>query len=172
MRYKLQLELAHKYWFMRRNTGTDQSASKNQYTTIGIECFDSWYQLLDNMCAEILSLYDEFPDAPIIMVSQVKDKYARLNFSYSRWDNESEAKEWGVDFPIGTPTRKVSANKETIRQFGKRLSGIIEKYENASEKTCERCAKPSKVRYDRYWLSTLCDECFNRGRDRNNDCDY
>ncbi len=36
---------------------------------------------------------------------------------------------------------------------------LISYYENESEKICEVCGKPGKVREDRSWILTLCDEC-------------
>lgn len=36
---------------------------------------------------------------------------------------------------------------------------LIDHYEEESSKICERCGKPGKLRDDRYWILTLCDDC-------------
>jgi hypothetical protein len=36
---------------------------------------------------------------------------------------------------------------------------LIDYYEEESSKICEQCGNPGKVRLDRYWYLTLCDEC-------------
>jgi hypothetical protein len=36
---------------------------------------------------------------------------------------------------------------------------LISYYEGRSAETCERCGADGKVRSDRYWILTLCDDC-------------
>lgn len=39
------------------------------------------------------------------------------------------------------------------------ISNLVEVAEEKSAITCEECGKPGKLRTDRYWILTLCDEC-------------
>ena len=36
---------------------------------------------------------------------------------------------------------------------------LINYYERESETICEQCGRPGKLRDDRHWILTLCDEC-------------
>ncbi len=41
----------------------------------------------------------------------------------------------------------------------KTVMKMIDKAEKEAENTCEMCGKPGKIRNDRSWIKTLCDEC-------------
>ncbi len=43
---------------------------------------------------------------------------------------------------------------------------LIDYYEEKSSKTCEQCGKPGKLRDNRYWILTLCDDCDKLDRDK------
>jgi hypothetical protein len=45
---------------------------------------------------------------------------------------------------------------------------LIDYYGHESGRICEQCGNPGKLRTDRYWIVTLCDECDKIDRDSRN----
>ena len=52
-----------------------------------------------------------------------------------------------------------------INGASKECHDIISKYENLSYETCERCGNPGQPN-DTGWITTLCDECRNKQKEK------
>ena len=127
-------KLARDFSFMRaRPENNKGSYICDLYSAFGCECGEGWYQLLHNLCRELLTLFDKNNvDAEQFRVLQVKEKFGALRFYYS-----------------------VSLLPEDLHTEIRR---IINKYENISKTTCERCGQPGKLMGD-HWISVRCDAC-------------
>lgn len=139
MRDELDRQLCDKYpkIFANRHSPMTETAM-----CWGFTCGDGWYNIIDQLCANIQSHIDwkngqrerllkdnphniEIPDAvPQVVAAQVKEKFGTLRFYYSGGD-------------------------ETIR-------GMDRMAESMSAVTCEECGAPGHLR-GRGWLYTACD---------------
>jgi len=112
----------------------------------GITCGDGWYDIIDEICKEILVLEDRMKCS--IEACQVKEKLGDLRFYYDiKW------KEGATDKDICS----------TI------IDNTIEYNAARSRATCEGCGKYSSIRSSNGWLSTICDECRALNKERLND---
>ena len=103
----------------------------------GFECLDGWYDLIDNLCKEILEhCYNA--RIPLPSVNQVKEKFGGLRFY--------------IDTVID-----YEEDNATIKKYDA-LYAIIDKYEAKSFNVCEECGKPgSFIHNGRAY--TRCSEC-------------
>jgi hypothetical protein len=113
----------------------------------GFECGDGWYNILDQLCAEIQHHIDwkerqreaairfnskatsgEMREVPKeisqVVAAQVKEKFGTLRFYYDGGDE--------------------------------RISGMVTLAESMSAVTCEQCGSPAQIRQGS-WARTLCD---------------
>ena len=112
----------------------------------GFECGDGWFNILDQLCANIQEHIDwrnstrerllkdnphkiKIPDeVPQLVATQVKEKYGTLSFYYSGGDDY--------------------------------CAGVIAMAEQMSGKTCEVCGNTGSRRKGG-WIQTLCEEHSN-----------
>ena len=94
----------------------------------GFSCGDGWFDLIDELCANIQGYIDanSRPDRPIpqVVVDQVKEKFGTLRFYYTGGDELIKGMAW----------------------FAESMSGRI----------CETCGNPGKQRSGG-WVRTLCE---------------
>jgi hypothetical protein len=101
------------------------------------ECGDGWFALLYELSSKIQKMIDE-KKVTKFGVHQVKEKFASLRYYCSYEFKECEKEE-----------------EETLQ---KELRLYLTEAETKSEKTCETCGLPGKLRTDASWHSTACDE--------------
>jgi hypothetical protein len=129
MRQELDEQLCAKYpkIFVNRNADMQTTAM-----CWGFECGDGWYNILDQLCANIQHHTDwhnrETVKVPQVVASQVKEKFGGLRFYY----------DGGDDY----------------------ISGVASMAESMSVVTCEECGAPGQQR-GRGWIYTACDAHIN-----------
>lgn len=163
MRKELEMKLAEKYPFMGRTETSEEQEAKygrieNLFQAFGYECDDGWFSILDSMCDEILTAYEETGQPVNLVVGQVKEKYGTLRFYYHFEGQTSGAA--AIDF-LGQGALRVPGEPNPLHE---RVAAIVSKWEDKSATVCEKCGKPGKLRTDRRWIRTLCDECAQVGR--------
>ena len=144
MREELENKLAEQFSFMRRGKCLEEQQQEGSvgdlYSAFGCEFDDGWYQMMVDMCTEIMAVYEKAGKPVDIVVDQVKEKYGELCFYYHTEAENIEAS---------------AAVDELHRQVAK----IVEKYEDKSSTICEFCGQQGKLRENRAWILTLCDQC-------------
>ena len=133
MRIELELELAKDFPFMRsRESITSQH--EEEYEAFYMDCGDGWYNVLRGLCQEIQDAYCERGLEVDFLPTQIKEKFGGLRIYYD------------------------GAHKD----MHDIVYNIVDKWTDVSYQTCEKCGAQGKVREDRSWLQTLCDQCWKR----------
>lgn len=135
----------------------------------GVDCGDGWFQLIDNLCYELMKISNK--KGVKITALQVKEKFGSLRFyyhieyqkhtilnklSHQIYHNVTTKINWTqyywklIDFK-----NKFWPNTEM------KISSLIEKAEYESDTICASCGKPGKHRGDG-WIYTACDNCFEQ----------
>lgn len=95
----------------------------------GFEHGDGWYNIIDQLCANIQHYIDWKNDdsevVPQVVAEQVKEKFGSLRFYYRGGDD--------------------------------RIRGMVSMAESMTEVTCEECGSPGKTR-GVGWIYTACDD--------------
>lgn len=126
MKKELDELLCKKYpkLFFERNLPMSQTAM-----CWGFSCGDGWFNIIDNLCANIQSHIDwKNKNEEVItqvVVKQVKEKFGTLRFYISGGDDY--------------------------------IHGLIAMAESMSGVTCESCGSPG-TQQGRGWIRTLCDK--------------
>lgn len=100
----------------------------------GFECGDGWFNIINQLCANIQHYtdwnnenhakgYKQYKEVPQVVAVQIKEKFGTLRFYYD-----------GGDDTIG---------------------GMVRMAESMSAVTCEECGAPGKIR-GRGWMYTAC----------------
>lgn len=129
MNKELETRLENTFPFMKKvDNDTD-------YSELGCECGDGWYDLIHVMCKEISDFYCQSNLPVDLIVYKVSKDYAALSF-YFDFKNEHD------------------------ENFIEQVFAIVEKYERKSVKFCEICGKRSRHReVCAKWSQSLCDKC-------------
>lgn len=103
------------------------------------ECGPGWYDIIDSLFIAIEDVLDESVHAyknidRLLRVGQIKEKFGGLRVHLDYGDDITDS------------------------EYA-RMEEAIEKAEGESIRTCENCGKPGRLRVDRGWMRTLCDEC-------------
>ncbi|MYZ42542.1 hypothetical protein [Schauerella aestuarii] len=100
----------------------------------GLECGVGWDALLASMFDKIEPVLAVAPKSKFRPL-QIKEKFGALRFYYEAkgFDKESQAK----------------------------ISAAVDEAETASQRTCEVCGQPGKIRRTN-WIRTVCDSCADR----------
>jgi hypothetical protein len=126
MKQELDELLCKKYPKMFVNRHADMTTTAMCW---GFECGDGWFNIIDQLCANIQSHIDwknkEKEVVPQVVVVQVKEKFGGLRFYY----------DGGDDY----------------------IHGLAMMAESMSEVTCETCGNPGK-RQGGGWVYTACEE--------------
>jgi formylmethanofuran dehydrogenase subunit E len=136
MKLELDQTLVEKYPLLYRDR---QGSPRDTSMCWGFACGDGWYSILDELSAkleaEIVRLRDAgMPGDHLPRASQVKQKFGRLEL-YIRW------------------------GKETLYDGHEVFRTSINEAREKSLKTCEKCGAPGRLRDERVYVLTLCDEC-------------
>lgn len=129
MNKNLEAILEKTFPFMKRiDNGTD-------YSELGCECGDGWYELIHDMCAEITDVYCRNKIPIDIKVERIYKIMPRL------WMD-------------------MTFQNEHDDSFKEQIYVILEKYGKKSLTVCEVCGKAGKYR-DIYakWSQALCENC-------------
>lgn len=119
-----------------------------------VECGVGWRAVVDELVAELDAVWEGFmgkAGANGWCPMQVKEKFGSLRLF--------------ADYAI--PERK--APVEVWKDFEERRErsyAVIEKAENKSAETCERCGAPGKNENVGGWLATVCEVCHKRWQER------
>lgn len=100
----------------------------------GLECGVGWDVLLASMFDKIEPVLAVAPKSKFRPL-QIKEKFGALRFYYEAkgFDKASQAK----------------------------ISAAVDEAETASQRTCEVCGQPGKIRRTN-WIRTVCDSCADR----------
>jgi len=101
----------------------------------GIGVGPGWYKIIEGLCDELKELMTKH--GGMVVAEQVKEKFATLRFyaSYKPAENMTE---------------------EQAKIATKEMYGIIGKWENKTETTCEICGKPGTQDRSYGWIKTVC----------------
>ena len=125
--------LCTKYpWLTPRNRWSDEIVENFDFSWTELdEMPNGWRKAFgEQMCEEIEKVLEEYNYQDKFRVLQIKEKYGYLHFYYG-----------------GLP--------EGVYE---KISNIVRKYEDLSEKTCIECGKPATC-YTTGWISPYCDDC-------------
>lgn len=158
MKQELQELLEKNYHFMNRNNAAteNQGLDRNIYQLYGCECGDGWYQLLNDLCKDIISIYNHEEIEVDILILQIKEKFGTLRFYYTTTNSESNSVYIDI---LGDVTLRYSHEK---RKIDKEVRRIVDYYCTKSASVCEMCGENAAVlRKDLPWVQTLCDSCYS-----------
>ena len=86
MRDELELKLAEEFPFMQQKKTLQEQKTEGRisdlYSAFGCEVGDGWYELLHDMCSEIMEAYQKAGEPVNLVVDQVKEKFGTLRFYY------------------------------------------------------------------------------------------
>lgn len=153
MKKELQRKLREAFPFMKRrrlSEGEDWRGSE-PYNVWGIEVGDGWFQLLYDLCSEIMALHEKHKMPLRIRIDDIKEKYGGLRFYYGF--NVSEQEDELYYDKDGHPSESFNALAEEIDE-------VVTNYEDKSETVCERCGEPGKLRCYNKWELTRCNPCY------------
>ena len=133
MRKELDEKLCAKYPKIFVNRHGDM---KETLMCWGFECGDGWYNIINQLCANIQHYtdwnnenhakgYKQYKEVPQVVAVQVKEKFGTLRFYYDGGDDT--------------------------------ISGMVRMAESMSAVTCEECGSPGHQR-NGGWIRTLCDK--------------
>jgi formylmethanofuran dehydrogenase subunit E len=136
MKKELDKALVKKYPRLYRDR---YGSRKDTCMSRGFECGDGWFGIIDELSAkleaEIARLQaDGMSEAYLPRAFQVKEKLGRLEL-YLRW------------------------GRETIFNGHEVFRSAIDEARKKSFVTCEDCGATGRLRDDRSYILTLCDEC-------------
>lgn len=166
MKTELQNKLYEKYPKIFRQKDDDM---KQTCMCWGMECCDGWYDIIDELCANLQFNTDNNVHPQVEFV-QVKEKYGRLTIytqinpklqkSEKLFDFISKFFIWIVDKLwsrnlISWQHRINYSRQEYIIGL---IEGLIDMSECMSEKTCEICGKKAVLCEKGGWYKTLCEE--------------
>jgi len=135
MNKNLEQKLADEFEFMRPKPENSQNGYiSDLYSAFGCECGDGWFDLLRNLCIEIVQLHERNNLPVEVGLIQIKEKYGSLRF-YA-----------GIEH----------------QQLSDEFYAIIGKYGDISEKTCEHCGVEGKMRILHCWLRVRCNNCWQQ----------
>ncbi len=158
MQEHLQEALADEFPFMRRGLSVYEQKEKDGfvgdlYGAFGLDVGDGWYQLIRDMCGEIVAVYEAKGAAVDLVVDQVKEKYGTLCFYYHHHKDQNTPIHASDGLPVGSSPR-LPPGASDLRQ---KVARIVDKYEEKSAHVCELCGEPGSLREDLDWMLTLCD---------------
>ena len=111
---------------------TDKNASiQVSLIPFGFECDDGWYKILEDLSLKLEKLIEQY----------IKE-YPEVEYP----PRASQVKE-----KYGTLRFYMSGETDE-------MSKLIDEAEKLSEKTCEECGEPGRLR-GTSWIKTLCNEC-------------
>ena len=133
----------------------------------GFECGDGWFELLNNMCHDIVEL-GQNKNIQVI-AHQVKEKFGGLRFYYGVESdytilNRLDTKIRNLMFSrkLGIPYWKiVNFRRKFYKTAEEKISDRISQAEDESYETCESCGKPGKTRGGG-WVYTACESCHEK----------
>ena len=141
----------------------------------GFDCGDGWFNLLDQLCAQIQSYIDwrqdqyaraeRYNQALAQALAGDKTKLTEY-FTYGKSVAFEIARNQPRELPLLVPQVVATEVKEkygTLRFYysggDERVTGMVDLAEALSGATCECCGSPAERR-GQTWLSTLCDSCY------------
>ena len=153
MKKELEMKQAEEFSFLRKTETRQKSRIENIFQAFGYECSDGWYELLRSLCSEIVSAYEEVGQPVDIVIDQIKEKFGTLRFYY-HFKGQKPGIET-IDL-LGMGSLRISKGDTPLCS---KIAAIVTKWEDKSTTVCEKCGKPGKLRKDRPWIRTLCDDC-------------
>ena len=160
MTKELEKKLEEAFPFMRKGKTLKQQRAENYvddlYSAFGVECQDGWYDLIYELCEEIMKAYTDEGRLVDLVVDQIKEKYGTLRFYY-HFGGQSETIQ-SLDVMGVGGIRMMSKSAP----FEDKIASIVTKYEEKSAHICEDCGSPGVLRPDLGWVLTLCDSCYKQ----------
>ena len=158
---RLEKKLVESYPKIFRDYGGDM-----RYTCLcwGIECGDGWFELLNNMCHDVVKL-SKGKNIQVV-AHQVKEKFGGLRFYFGIESDytilnrlDSKIRSLMFSCKLGIPYWKIiNFRRKFWKTTEEKISDRIEQAEWKSETTCEACGQPGKIRGGG-WVYTACEDC-------------
>ena len=160
MTKELEKKLEEAFPFMRKGKSLEQQRAENYvddlYSAFGVECQDGWYDLIYELCEEIMKAYTDEGRLVDLVVDQIKEKYGTLRFYYHFGGQSETIQSLDVMGAGGIRIMPKSA------PFEEKIALIVAEYEEKSAHICEDCGSPGILRPDLGWVLTLCDSCYEQ----------
>ena len=160
MQDELELKLAEEFPFMRKKKTLQEQEAEGRisdlYSAFGCEMGDGWYELLRDMCKEIMESYQKAEKPVNLVVDQIKEKFGTLRFYY-HFEGQPQTLH-AFDF-LGGPSLRFQQEKNSLQ---KEIADAVRKAEKCSGTVCEKCGKSGRLRKDLRWVLTLCDDCYSK----------
>jgi hypothetical protein len=131
----------------------------NTYGFCGCDCGDGWYKIIHGLCSDIADAYARQGREVDIVPRYVEEQSGMLWFDYIFGGAGEPPPDTDTSDDGGGVAS--SADKSGMEDI---VGEIVEKWERASESTCQLCGAPapSVVREKHQW-SPLCDACLEKG---------
>jgi hypothetical protein len=131
----------------------------------GFECGDGWYNLIDELCENVMTLIGDKDIT--VTAAQVKEKFGGLRFYYDIRSPDTFIGNIGYRISRFMFKLKWGQMYWKIQDFRKKFYKTLEEKirdaihdgEDKSYDTCEICGEPGETR-GRGWVSTQCDKCW------------
>ena len=133
MNAELDSKLCAKYPTIFRERGLSMSQTAMCW---GMQADDGWYDLLDNLCAQLDLIHKKFGIATV--ASTVKEKYGGLRFYHHQ---ETD------------PGRIATDDDKAIFDL---IDSVVSNAEALSESCCEVCGKYGSMHHKGSWMKTVC----------------
>lgn len=102
---------------------------------VQIETNNGWFDLINNLCNEINTIYEASDSEIDIIPIQIKEKFGTLRFYYSYINYDKE-----------------------MSNIHTKVDEAVRKYEKMSASICEICGKPGRLSLVDGYIKILCDE--------------
>ena len=164
MKDELEQKLVKKYPKIFRDYHGDMTQT---CMTWGFECGDGWYDIIDNLCANIEKVCEQYKKKSIEVIAvQVKEKFGGLRFYFLTTEKSiifPKLKYYiqKMMFSVGLGIYYwwlIDQRKKVWKSPYEKISDLVHQVELKSYKTCEQCGQPGKVRQG-CWVHTFCDKC-------------
>ena len=162
MKIELDNKLVNKYPVIFKDR---HALMQNTCMCWGFEHDVGWYDLLDELCANIQQIMDKYNID--VTAAQVKEKFGGLRFYVYITDEspsilcwcEDKLSRWFFKHKLGVYYNKyVHFRQKLYKSPTEKVHLHIETTEYKSYDICEKCGKLGKLS-DQGWLRTLCESC-------------
>ncbi len=119
----------------------------------GFECNDGWFIILDTLLGWI-NFNVKNNDYPMIILTQVKEKFGTLSFYYDVLPFEEQ------EFTTYRSKRTLEEQLEWYNLGTECIAGAVSVIESMSGRTCEQCGSTEEVdTKGPGWITTKCKKC-------------
>lgn len=119
--------------------------------------YNGWFEIIDQLCADITKEMDKLPFCAYFQVDQVKEKFGGLRFYYSG-PNFDTFEFNGIYLFIWNMIAWCLRWNKQLETARHTINNLVSAAEKQCWKVCEDCGAPGS-RGGIGWIKTLCDDC-------------